>query len=150
MRRILRLAGAAGAVSVAIGIIRALRPPAKPAAGGTASWAQPAERADPPPRQGPVRFAEPAGPEPAETEPAETEPSEPEPSAGDAAAGTADAARWQAPVDGECPHGFLLKVAAGSEIFHAPGGAFYERTVPERCYATPEDAVADGLRAAKR
>ena len=137
--RILRLAGAAGAVSVAIGIIRALRPPAEPVAGGAESWSPLAERPDPPPRQGPVRFAEPAAGQ-----------AEPAPPADDADAGTGDAARWQAPVDGECPHGCPLKVAAGSQIFHAPGGAFYERTVPERCYATPEDAVADGLRAAKR
>jgi len=30
-----------------------------------------------------------------------------------------------------------------------PGGRFYERTVPERCYAHADDATADGYRAAK-
>jgi len=65
--------------------------------------------------------------------------------------GTATGATlWAAPIDGQCPDGFPVKAAAGSRIFHVPGGAFYERTVPERCYATPADAVADGLRAAKR
>jgi hypothetical protein len=46
--------------------------------------------------------------------------------------------RWRTPVDGQCPG-----------IFHLPGGRSYERTVPERCYATAEDAAADGYRQAK-
>jgi hypothetical protein len=37
-----------------------------------------------------------------------------------------------------------------SGIFHLPGGEFYDRTVPDRCYGTPAGAEADGLRAAKR
>jgi hypothetical protein len=35
-------------------------------------------------------------------------------------------------------------------IFHSPGGEFYNRTKPEKCYATPADAVADGCRASRR
>lgn len=35
-------------------------------------------------------------------------------------------------------------------IYHLPGGFFYERTKPERCYATEEDARADGFRKSKR
>ena len=57
--------------------------------------------------------------------------------------------RWAAPVDGACPHGFPIKANANSGIFHVPGGRFYDRTVPERCYADRADAEADGYRAAK-
>ena len=58
-------------------------------------------------------------------------------------------ARWVAPVDGECPEGFPIKANDNSGIYHVPGGRFYARTVPERCYARSQDAVADGYRAAK-
>jgi hypothetical protein len=57
--------------------------------------------------------------------------------------------RWVDPVDGHCPPGYPIKANANSGIFHVPGGRFYERTVPERCYATEDDAVADGYRRAK-
>lgn len=35
-------------------------------------------------------------------------------------------------------------------IYHLPGGEFYGRTKPERCYATGDDARQDGCRASKR
>ena len=57
--------------------------------------------------------------------------------------------RWVDPLDGGCPPGYPIKANANSGIFHVPGGRFYERTVPERCYATEDDAVADGYRRAK-
>jgi hypothetical protein len=68
--------------------------------------------------------------------------------------GTADAShapphRWVAPVDGRCPEGFPIKANDNSGIFHVPGGRFYERTIPERCYADAADAEADGYRRAK-
>jgi hypothetical protein len=53
------------------------------------------------------------------------------------------------PVDGACPPGYPVKANDNSGIFHVPGGRFYDRTVPERCYADAADAVADGYRAAK-
>jgi hypothetical protein len=56
---------------------------------------------------------------------------------------------WVEPVDGGCPPGYPIKGNDNSGIFHVPGGRFYERTVPERCYATEDDAVADGYRRAK-
>lgn len=58
-------------------------------------------------------------------------------------------ARWVVPVNGECPSGYPIKANDSSRIFHVPGGRFYERTAAERCYATAEDAVADGYRPAK-
>ena len=66
-----------------------------------------------------------------------------------AASGTTEAARWVPPVDGQCPDGYLVKANHNSMIFHVPGGRFYSRTVPERCYANADDAAADGYRAAK-
>ena len=57
--------------------------------------------------------------------------------------------RWAAPVDGVCPDGYTIKVGAKSEVYHVPGGRFYDRTVAERCYASTEDAEADGYRRAK-
>lgn len=35
-------------------------------------------------------------------------------------------------------------------IYHAPGGEFYGRTKPERCYASDEEARRDGCRRSKR
>ena len=41
-----------------------------------------------------------------------------------------------------------MKVGS-SGIYHLPGGRFYDRTRPERCYVDPAAAEADGYRAAK-
>ena len=62
---------------------------------------------------------------------------------------TIPASTWVAPVDGACPSGYPIKGNSNSLIYHVPGGRFYERTVPERCYASAADAEADGYRAAK-
>jgi hypothetical protein len=56
---------------------------------------------------------------------------------------------WVAPVDGACPSGYPIKGNSNSRIYHVPGGRFYDRTVPERCYASAAAAEADGYRAAK-
>jgi large subunit ribosomal protein L17 len=56
---------------------------------------------------------------------------------------------WRAPVDGACPPGYPVKANDRSRIFHVSGGRSYDRTVPERCYANADDALADGYRAAK-
>lgn len=58
-------------------------------------------------------------------------------------------ALWVEPVDGVCPASHPVKANDNSGIYHLPRGRFYERTRPERCYATPEGAEADGYRAAK-
>lgn len=57
--------------------------------------------------------------------------------------------KWVAPVDGGCPDGYPIKANDNSGIFHVPGGRFYARTMPERCYATAADALTDGYRQAK-
>jgi hypothetical protein len=56
---------------------------------------------------------------------------------------------WVEPIDGACPDGYPIKANDNSGIYHVPGGRFYARTAPERCYASTEDAEADGYRAAK-
>jgi hypothetical protein len=35
-------------------------------------------------------------------------------------------------------------------IYHVRGGGYYDKTKPERCYATEADAVKDGCRRSKR
>jgi hypothetical protein len=58
--------------------------------------------------------------------------------------------RWVPPLaDGSCPDGYPVKANDNSGIFHVPGGRFYDRTTPERCYAEAGDAAADGYRPAK-
>jgi hypothetical protein len=56
---------------------------------------------------------------------------------------------WVDAVDGACPASHPVKAKVGSGIYHLPGGQFYERTRPERCYADAAAAEADGYRAAK-
>ena len=56
---------------------------------------------------------------------------------------------WVEPNDGRCPDGFPIKANDKSGIFHVPGGRFYERTIPERCYPDEASAQADGYRRAK-
>lgn len=57
--------------------------------------------------------------------------------------------QWVEPVDGLCPVGHPIKAKDSSRIYHAPGGRFYDRTVPERCYVDEAAAEADGYRGAK-
>ena len=61
-----------------------------------------------------------------------------------------EAPSWREPIDGACPDGYLIKAKVASGIFHVPGGLAYDRTKPDRCYPSPEAAMADGFRAAKR
>jgi hypothetical protein len=60
----------------------------------------------------------------------------------------ADAA-WIEPDDRTCPVSHPIKAKLSSGRFHLPGMAAYERTIPDRCYATSEAAELDGLQRAK-
>lgn len=60
-----------------------------------------------------------------------------------------ETANWTAPTRDECDPAHPIKVNINSGIYHMPGGRFYERMVPDRCYANEENAIADGYRAAK-
>lgn len=57
---------------------------------------------------------------------------------------------WVEPKGEVCPSTHPVKAKLASKIFHILGGASYDRTKPDRCYASPEAAEADGLRASKR
>jgi len=57
---------------------------------------------------------------------------------------------WVEPVDRACPTTHPIKAKVSSNIFHAPGGANYERTVPDRCYRDEAAAAADGFVKSKR
>jgi hypothetical protein len=54
--------------------------------------------------------------------------------------------RWVA----EPAPGYDIKVKLASGIYHLPGMLAYERTRADRWYASVDDALADGFRAAKR
>jgi hypothetical protein len=56
---------------------------------------------------------------------------------------------WVEAIDGACPASHPIKVNSNSGIYHVPGGRFYDRTRPQRCYADAGAAEADGYRAAK-
>jgi len=55
-----------------------------------------------------------------------------------------------APVDGECPGKIKGNIGSSGNIYHVPGGSFYDRTIAELCFATEADAVAAGFRASSR
>jgi hypothetical protein len=57
---------------------------------------------------------------------------------------------WVAPDGMICPETHPIKAKLSSQLFHLPGMFAYARTTPDRCYATAEEAIADGLRSAKR
>lgn len=50
----------------------------------------------------------------------------------------------------DCPADHPIKGNASSRIYHEPGRSSYARTIPEFCFATPEDAEAAGYRAPQR
>ena len=59
-------------------------------------------------------------------------------------------AAWTEPnADGSCPRTHPIKAKLSSGIYHAPGGANYARTKPDRCYVDEAAAAADGLRPSK-
>lgn len=57
---------------------------------------------------------------------------------------------WVEPEGTSCPASHPVKGKLSSGIYHLPGMAAYDRTRPDRCYAGPEGAEADGLTRAKR
>ena len=128
LARVFRLIKIGAISGLIVGAIRMLLGRRQPPVTGEASWPTLAERAG----TAQAQQSEPAADEPAE-------PAEP-----------ADSEDWVEPVDGACPATHPVKGKPGSGIFHLPGGLFYDRTVPERCYRSAEAAEADGLRPAKR
>ena len=135
LARVFRLIKIGAVVGAIVGAVRMVLGRRQPPVTGEASWPTLAERAAATQSQ----QAEPAVDEPAEDSVAPAE--QAEPVAGE---------DWVEPVDGACPATHPVKGKPGSGIFHMPGGLFYDRTVPDRCYRSAEAAEADGLRPAKR
>ncbi len=57
--------------------------------------------------------------------------------------------RWVEPDGRVCPASHPIKAKLSSGRFHLPGMAVYDRTIPDRCYATAEGAELDGLQRSK-
>jgi hypothetical protein len=51
--------------------------------------------------------------------------------------------------ESDCEDGYPIKGNASSMIYHVPGSSSYERTIPEMCFASEDDAVAAGFRPSK-
>jgi len=54
------------------------------------------------------------------------------------------------PVDGQCGGKIKGNIGSSGKIYHVPGGAFYDRTDAEECFATEADAVTAGFRRSSR
>jgi len=75
----------------------------------------------------------------------------PSAAAGEAPSEDPVAPAWVDPTaEGGCPDGYPVKAKTASKIFHVPGGSMYDRTTPDRCYASPEAAEQDGFRQSLR
>jgi hypothetical protein len=133
MRRLLRLLVPLGIAYVLVWLYRQRQPTPAPAAAPTWPPVTP-PRADP--TGGPATPAE----EDVPTVPSVAASAEPIPPQS-----------WIAPNgEGMCPTSHPIKAKLSSKIFHLPGMFAYNRTQPDRCYASEDAAVADGLRRAKR
>ena len=118
--RLVRVLKIGVVAAVVFAVFRALRGSPPPPVTGQAKWQPLAGTPPAEPRSGPVQFT------------------------------ATDKQTWVPPVDGNCPSSHPIKGNADSGIFHVPGGTSYERTTPERCYASEADAETDGFRRAKR
>ncbi len=52
--------------------------------------------------------------------------------------------------NGNCPDSHPIKAKDSSGLYHVPGGNTYDRTIPDRCYASEAAAEADGYRPSQR
>lgn len=144
MFRLIKIGAIGGLV---VGAVRMLLGRRQPPVTGEASWPTLAEQA----AASQAQPSEPAADELAgQAEQSADEPAEAAEQAEEAGDEPADDEDWVEPVDGACPATHPVKGKPGSGIYHEPGGLFYDRTVPQRCYRSAEAAEADGLRAAKR
>ena len=147
----LKLGLLAALVAVIAKIVQSRQRPTvvpKPAATGTASWppVEP-EAGTPAPAKAETSMAAAPTAEPTPEKPAA--PVRPLKAVRKRAAADGPVT-WVEPIGDVCPSTHPVKAKLSSKIFHVLGGLSYDRTNPDRCYATPADAEADGLRAAKR
>lgn len=58
---------------------------------------------------------------------------------------------WVTPdASGQAPASHPVKAKLSSRVYRVPGMAMYDRSVPDRCYPSPEAAEADGFTRAAR
>lgn len=69
------------------------------------------------------------------------------PAAAPAAAGPYGAGSAASNADGSAPEGFAIKGNDNSKLYHVPGSRYYDSTVAEVWFATPEDAERAGFSA---
>ena len=50
----------------------------------------------------------------------------------------------------DCPDSRAIKGNAQTGIFHVPGGSYYDKTLPERCFSSREEAIKAGYRQSLR
>lgn len=144
LARVFRLIKIGAVVGAVVGAVRMVLGRRQPPVTGEASWPTLAERA----AAAQTQPSQPAADEP--TGQSAEEPVAPAEQADQADDEPVAGEDWVEPVDGACPSTHPVKGKPGSGIFHLPGGLFYDRTVPDRCYRSAEAAEADGLRPAKR
>ena len=89
-------------------------------------------------------------PEAAPPPPVAVRPDSAEPPPRQAVATKEAEATWVDPEGRVCPPSHPIKGKLKSHLFHAPGMFAYDRTIPDRCYASEEEAEADGLSRARR
>lgn len=87
---------------------------------------------------------------PAAPAPAPVKKAAPRKAAARKAATASAGAPWVEPDGKACPPGHPVKAKLASRLYHLPGMLAYDRTVPDRCYADPAGAEADGFTRAKR
>jgi len=50
----------------------------------------------------------------------------------------------------ECPNSRPIKGNAQTGIFHMPYGSYYDKTLPERCFSSKDEAIKAGYRQSLR
>jgi len=61
--------------------------------------------------------------------------------------GVSPVSEWNCPEDH--PIKGNINTRKGTMIYHLPGGTYYDKTKPEQCFATEEDAAGAGFRRSK-
>jgi hypothetical protein len=151
--------GAVRSAGQAVGIVPTNTPTLPPTATftpGPTNTPEPTRTPEPP---RPTETPKPSPtPEPTNTPRPTSEPSatpvvEPQPAAAPAPAARTTDPKGIVPQGKDCPVEYPIKgnfSSSGEKIYHVPGGQFYNRTNPERCFATAADARAAGFRASQR
>jgi hypothetical protein len=144
VRRILRVLAVLATIgAVVVVVARVLARRQQPPAPAPADWPPLARERPTEPLSAAARSATAAEPPPEEPAPAAMSAPGPTSEPG-------DDGEWVDADGGACPTSHPIKAKLSSGIYHVPGGLNYERTNADRCYATPDAAESDGLRASKR